>query len=63
MVDLTGDVIAWRPSHEKSAVAWRGPLTELLLGLYRRVPPRSHGLEVLGDGDLLDLWLSHVGFG
>jgi hypothetical protein len=63
VVDLTGDVITWRPSHEKSAVAWRGPVTELLLGLYRRRPPRGDGLEVIGDGDLLDLWLSKVGFG
>ncbi|MFT3854084.1 MAG: maleylpyruvate isomerase family mycothiol-dependent enzyme [Ilumatobacteraceae bacterium] len=63
VVDLTGDVIVWRPSHEKSAVAWRGPLTDLLLGLYRRVPPRAGDLEVLGDADLLDLFLSRVGFG
>jgi len=63
VVDLTGDVITWRPSHEKSAVAWRGPVTELLLGVYRRRPPRGDGLEVIGDGDLLDLWLSKVGFG
>ena len=41
VVDLTGDVITWRPSHEKSAVAWRGPVTELLLGLYRRRPPAA----------------------
>lgn len=63
VIDLTGDVIAWRPSHEKSAVAWRGPLTELLLGLYSRRPPRDAGLEVLGDGDLLDFFLARVGFG
>lgn len=63
LVDLTGDVIAWRRAHEKAAVAVRGPLTELLLIVYRRRSPRGGGVEVLGDGELLDRWLAAVAFG
>ncbi|MFA1550573.1 maleylpyruvate isomerase family mycothiol-dependent enzyme [Actinomadura chokoriensis] len=61
LVDLTGDVIAWRRVHEKAAVAVRGTLTELLLLVYRRRP--VGGLEVFGDAQLLDFWLERVGFG
>ena len=43
VVDLTGDVIDWRRAHENSAVAVRGPLTSLLLVVYRRLPVRSNG--------------------
>lgn len=63
VVDLTGDVITWRRAHERSAVAVRAPLTDLLLIIYRRRPPRGDGIEVFGDAKLLDFWLSRVGFG
>jgi len=63
IVDLTGDVIAWRRAHEKAAVAVRGPLTDLLLIIYKRRPPRGDGVEVLGDEKLLDFWLERVSFG
>lgn len=63
VVDLTGEVIAWRRAHEKSAVAVRGPLTDLLLVIYRRRSARSAGIEVFGDDDLLDFWLERVGYG
>lgn len=43
------------------AVSVRGPLTDLLLLVYRRRPPA--GLDVLGDADLRDHWLSLVKFG
>jgi hypothetical protein len=62
-MDLTGDVITWRRAHEKSAVAVRGPLTDLLLVIYRRIPARSEGIEILGDEQLLDFWLDKVSFG
>jgi uncharacterized protein (TIGR03083 family) len=61
VVDLTGDAIAWRRAHEKCAVAVRGPLTDLLLLIYRRRP--ASGLEVFGDSELLDFWLERVSFG
>jgi uncharacterized protein (TIGR03083 family) len=63
LVDLTGDTIVWRRAHERAAVAVRRPLTSLLLVVYRRRPARSEGIELLGDGQLLDFWLERVGFG
>jgi uncharacterized protein (TIGR03083 family) len=63
LVDLTGDAIAWRRAHEKAAVAVRGPVTSLLLVVYRRQPARSDGIEILGDEKLLDFWLERVSFG
>ncbi|MEU1801705.1 maleylpyruvate isomerase family mycothiol-dependent enzyme [Streptomyces sp. NPDC019937] len=63
VVDLTGEVIAWRRAHEKAAVAVRGPLTELLLLVYKRRPAHGGAVEVLGDAKLLDFWLERVSFG
>jgi uncharacterized protein (TIGR03083 family) len=63
VVDLTGDVPAWRRAHEKAAVAVRGPLVELLLIVYKRRPPRVGAVEILGDEELLDFWLERVDFG
>lgn len=63
VVDLTGDAITWRRAHEKAAVAVRGPLTELLLIIYKRRPARGAGVEILGDEKLLDFWLERVSFG
>ena len=63
VVDLTGDVLAWRRAHEKCAVAVRGPLVELLLVAYRRRSPGDGTVEVLGDAKLLDFWLERVSFG
>jgi uncharacterized protein (TIGR03083 family) len=62
-VDLTGDVITWRRGNGRAAVTVRGSTTDLLLAIYRRKPVRGDGIEVLGDAELLDLWVSHVGFG
>jgi len=56
-------VIAWRRSDELTAVGIRGPVTDLLLTMYRRIPVDSGGLEVTGDAELLDFWLERVGFG
>jgi uncharacterized protein (TIGR03083 family) len=63
VVDLTGDVATWRRAHEKSAVAVRGPLTDLLLIVYRRRPPAGDAIQVFGDQDLLAYWLDRVSFG
>jgi len=41
----------------------RGPLADLLLVIYRRVPARCDSIEVLGAVQLLDFWLERVGFG
>lgn len=63
VVDLTGDRIAWRRAHEKAAVAIRGPLVDLLLVTYKRLPPAEAEVEILGDAELLDFWLDRVDFG
>lgn len=63
VVDLTGDVIAWRRAHEKSAVAVRAPLTDLLLLIYKRRQARGENVDVFGDEELLDFWLDRVSFG
>ena len=62
VVDLT-EALTWRRAHEKSAVAIRGPLTELVLVLYRRRSPAEGTVEVLGDAAWLDFWLARVQFG
>jgi len=49
-----------REGHEKAAVAVRGPVTDLMLAVYRRRP--VDGLEVFGDRDLLDRLLNSVRF-
>lgn len=63
VVDLTGAVPTWRRAHEKSAVAVRGPLTDLLLLVYGRRGVAGTGAEVFGDRDLLDSWLAATSFG
>jgi uncharacterized protein (TIGR03083 family) len=63
VVDLTGEVLTWRRAHEKSAVAVRGPVAELLLVVYGRRGVDAAGAEVFGDRELLDTWLAAVPFG
>lgn len=63
VVDLTGAVPTWRRAHEKSAVAVRGPVTELVLVVYGRRPPEGGDLQVFGDRELLTTWLAASPFG
>lgn len=58
VVDLSGAVPTWRRAHEKSAVALRGPVTELLLCVYGRRPADGDALSVFGDRELLTTWLA-----
>lgn len=62
-IDLTGEVITWRRAAEPAAVTINGPLTELLLVIYRRRPLAEANVEVLGDGKLFEFWLDRVSFG
>jgi uncharacterized protein (TIGR03083 family) len=61
LLDLTGDVIAWRRADEPAAAEICAPVTELLLAIYRRRP--VGGLDVTGDEELVDFWMERVGFG
>lgn len=61
LLDLTGNVIAWRRADEPATAVIRGPVTELLLAIYRRRPVT--GLDISGDAKLVDFWLERVAFG
>jgi uncharacterized protein (TIGR03083 family) len=61
VLDFTGEAIAWRHGDEETAAALRGPVTDLLLALYRRRPVAS--VDVLGDAELIDFWQERVAFG
>lgn len=59
LIDLTGDVIAWRRSGEAAAVTVRSPLAELVLLVYRR----RVGVEITGDRELFEFWHGRIAFG
>ncbi|MEU6040291.1 maleylpyruvate isomerase family mycothiol-dependent enzyme [Actinomadura sp. NPDC047616] len=63
LIDLTGARPTWRRdgdgSSDEPAVVVRGPVKDILMFLYRRPTPH---VEVRGDTDLLDLWLTRTGF-
>ncbi len=54
MITLNAESIDWSHGHEKGDVAARGPVADLLLMLWGRLPPSR--LEVFGDAALLDRW-------
>src|SRR6266511_4349466 len=45
---------------QKSTVALRGPLADVLRVFHRRLPADSERVEVVGDAALLDFWLERV---
>ncbi|MEV4410473.1 maleylpyruvate isomerase family mycothiol-dependent enzyme [Catellatospora sp. NPDC049609] len=63
LIELGADGVTWRPGHAKGTVAVQGPLTELLLILYRRLPLDRDQVHVHGDRDLIDGWLDRVFMG
>jgi uncharacterized protein (TIGR03083 family) len=60
LLDFTGDAIAWRRGPEPTTAELRGPVTDLLLVLYRRQPPST--VEIAGDAALVDFWMERVAF-
>jgi uncharacterized protein (TIGR03083 family) len=60
LIELGTDGFTWRRGHEKATVALRGPLADVLLVFYRRLPADSERVEVLGEAALLDFWLDRV---
>lgn len=62
-VELAEDGLVWRRDHEKATVALRGPLTDVMLAFYRRLPLDSPRLEILGDREPLEFWLARATFG
>jgi uncharacterized protein (TIGR03083 family) len=60
LVELTPDGLVWSHAHAKATVALRGPLTDVLRVFYRRLPPDTSSVEVLGDAEFLHLWLGRA---
>ena len=54
--------ITVEPGHGKGDVAVRGPASDLLLVLMRRLPPGDPAVEVLGDAAVLDELLAATAF-
>jgi len=60
LLDFTGDAIAWRRGAEHPAAELRGPVTDVLLMLYRRLPVTA--VEIGGDAAMVDFWMERVAF-
>lgn len=58
----TTEGISCERGHAKGDVALRGGASGLFLLLLRRLDLETAGVEVLGDGTLLDEWLDHFRF-
>ena len=57
---LGPDQLTWHHGHAKGDVAARGPVSDLLLFLWGRIPPSR--LDVFGDGGILDRWQRAAAF-
>jgi hypothetical protein len=62
MIRPTADGITVEPGHGKGDVAIRGPASDLLLLMMRRIPPGDSPAEVLGDAAVLDGLLAATAF-
>ena len=60
LIELGPDGFTWRRGHDKATVALRGPLTDVLLVFYRRLPADSQRVDVVGEAALLAFWLERV---
>ncbi len=60
MLHLEADGVRWERGHAKGDAAARGPVSDLLLLLWSRIPPSR--LEVFGDTALLDRWQAAASF-
>lgn len=64
LIELTETGFEVREEHVGDAtVELRGPMTELMLAFYRRLPVTGDEVEVRGDRALLDFWLERATFG
>lgn len=54
MLTYRAEAVDWERGHDKGDVAARGPVSDLMLLLWGRIPPSR--LEVFGDTSLLDRW-------
>ena len=56
------DGVWWSHNHGKGTVALRGPATDLMLAITRRATATDLGLEMFGDADVWDQWLTRTQF-
>ncbi len=54
--DPSAGGVTWSRGHAKATAAVRGPVAELLLFTYGRIPGSDSRLTVFGDSALLDAW-------
>lgn len=59
-VRFTDSGLEWEQVHEKGDVAARGPVSDLLLMLWSRIPPSR--LQLFGDATLLERWQAAATF-
>lgn len=59
-VSFTEDGLTWERTHAKGDVAARGPISDLLLMLWSRIPPSR--LQLFGDATVLDRWQAAAKF-
>ncbi len=62
LISRDGDEMSVRPGHGKGDAAMRGPASQLLLVLTRRLPPQQPDVQVLGDPAVLTGWLAATPF-
>ncbi|MEY9965456.1 uncharacterized protein (TIGR03083 family) [Streptacidiphilus sp. MAP12-16] len=62
MLRRTPEGFAYEEGHGKGEAAVRGPAVQLMLLLNKRLPDGRNDLEVIGDGDLVALWLDGLTF-
>ena len=60
LIELGSPTFSWRHGHEQATVAVRGPIADVLRVVSRRLPPAAEGIEVLGDGGVLESWLDRM---
>jgi uncharacterized protein (TIGR03083 family) len=60
LLHLGAGEVTWEKSHAKADVAARGPVSDLLLMIWSRIPPSR--LEVFGDASILDRWQQAASF-
>lgn len=62
LIQPAGKTLAVEHGHGKGDLALRGPASDLLLLLVRRLAPGDARVDVIGDRDLLDAWLAATPF-
>ncbi|MEV6795577.1 maleylpyruvate isomerase family mycothiol-dependent enzyme [Streptomyces sp. NPDC051320] len=63
LIEFREDGFTWRRGAGDATVELRGPLADVLLAFYRRMPLDAGRVEVVGDAGLLDFWLKRASFG